>query len=133
MQDRPTANELLEAVVQFLEQEVPPAVREPRLRFGLLVATNVLKIVGREVAAGEGPLVGEWQRLHQLLGQPSPSPRLDGGELRLAIERLNQELCQRIRAGEADEGEWAAAVFAHTWATVVDKLRVTNPHYLTQT
>lgn len=130
MQDRPTANELLDAVAQFLGQEVTPAVHDPRLRFGLLIATNVLHIVGREVAAGEEPLIVEWKSLHELLGRPIPPTPPSGRELRATIEGLNRELCQRIRAGEADEGEWGTAVLAHTWATVVGKLRLANPTYL---
>jgi hypothetical protein len=47
--DRPTAAELVQAVQEFLEQELVPNVADPRLRFRTLVALTALGIVGREL------------------------------------------------------------------------------------
>lgn len=49
--DRPTPSELAQAVREFLETELLPAVADPRLRFRTLVAMNALGIVERETAA----------------------------------------------------------------------------------
>jgi hypothetical protein len=129
MQDRPTAVELLCAVRHFLELEVLPGL-EGRLRFHGLVAANVLAIVAREVAGEETGLVGEWRRLRDLLGGDAAAApdRLDG--LRAGVRELTERLCERIRAGDADDGAFADAVRAHVRATVVEKLRIANPKYL---
>ena len=75
MHDRPDAIELLDAVRQFLAEEVVPATEDPRQRFRTLVAINALAIARRELeATDEGP---------------------DPAELR--------ELARRIRAGDAPE------------------------------
>jgi hypothetical protein len=129
MQDRPTELELVEAVAQFLEDEVIPVTVDSRLRFRLLIAINVLKIVERELEAGEAPLKLEWRQLVSLLGRPAQEPPLSVAALRLALQQLNQELCSRIRAGEA-EGSWGKAVFDHVYQAGIEKLRITNPHYL---
>ena len=74
MHDRPHALELLEAVAEFLGEEILPTIEDRRLRFRTLVALNALGIASRELSeAGEGDLTQ--------------------AELR--------ELAQRIRSGEA--------------------------------
>jgi hypothetical protein len=51
MSERPTAQELAEAVLEFLGGEVLPTISDPRLRFRVLVAMNALGIVYRELEA----------------------------------------------------------------------------------
>ena len=51
MSDRPTAQELAEAIEEFLGGELLPALTDQRLRFRTLVAMNALGIVYRELAA----------------------------------------------------------------------------------
>jgi hypothetical protein len=48
--ERPTAQELAEAIEEFLAGEILPTLDDPRLRFRTLVALNALGIVGRELA-----------------------------------------------------------------------------------
>jgi hypothetical protein len=55
MNDRPTAQELIEAARLYLEKELLPALSDARLRFQTLVAANVLSVAGRELA-GEARL-----------------------------------------------------------------------------
>src|SRR3989442_11805342 len=75
MPDRPNAAELVEAVWEFLGQEVLPNVQDHRQKFRTLVAMNALAIARRELEATEaGP---------------------DEDELR--------KLASRIRAGEAPD------------------------------
>ena len=75
MTERPTARELTEAILEFLEGEILPTLTDRRLRFRLLVAMNALGIVHRELDA---------------------LPVLDDAEQR--------ELAGRIRAGEVPPG-----------------------------
>ena len=75
MSERPTARELTEAILEFLDGEILPTVTDQRLRFRTLVAMNALGIVHRELAA---------------------LPAEDDAEQR--------ELVQRIRAGDVPPG-----------------------------
>ncbi len=49
MSERPTADELAEAIEEFLADEILPTLDDPRLRFRMLVALNALGIVRREL------------------------------------------------------------------------------------
>jgi hypothetical protein len=51
MPDRPSALELIEAVSEFLSNEVLPAATDHRLKFRTLVALNALAIATRELGA----------------------------------------------------------------------------------
>ena len=126
MQDRPTVPELLAAVRGFLEDEVVGALDGPR-RFHALVAANVLAIAERELAGEEDALVGEWQRLAELLGSPPTDPPARLAALRAAVRESTTALVERIRRGDADEGPFHDAVRADAWQTVQEKLRVANP------
>lgn len=73
--DRPSPAELAEAVREFLELEVLPAVDDRRLRFRTLVAINALGILERE------------------LDDPSQPAELD-----------LEDLARRLRDGEVPDG-----------------------------
>jgi hypothetical protein len=47
--ERPTPDELAEAIEEFLAGEILPTLDDPRLRFRTLVALNALGIVRREL------------------------------------------------------------------------------------
>ena len=51
MSETPTAQELCEAILEFLGGEILPTLTDHRLRFRTLVAMNALGIVHRELAA----------------------------------------------------------------------------------
>ena len=72
MPDRPNASELIEAVFEFLAEEVLPTADDQRLKFRTLVAMNALGIARRELE--------------------SNTVLLDQGQL--------ADLAARIRAGE---------------------------------
>jgi len=78
MSERPTAQELAEAIQEFLAGEILPTLTDHRLRFRMLVALNALGIVYRELAALEAE---------------------DDAEQR--------ELARRIRAGDVPPGTLA--------------------------
>jgi len=73
--ERPTAQELTDAILEFLGGEILPTLTDQRLRFRMLVAMNALGIVHRELEA---------------------LPAEDDAEQR--------ELVQRIRAGDVPPG-----------------------------
>jgi hypothetical protein len=124
MQDRPRADELAEAVREFIESEILPTIDDPRLRFRALVAANGLGILEREIAIGAPLVRREVGALMRLLGHADAVPD-DPGELRDRALDLNRELVRRIRDGDAPEG-----TLAHLLATVADKLLVASPRYL---
>jgi hypothetical protein len=76
MPERPSALELIEAVIEFLADEALPAATDHRQKFRTLVAINALGIAYRELQSSE-----------RQLGQDE----LD-------------DLVRRIRAGEVDDG-----------------------------
>jgi hypothetical protein len=107
--DRPTAEELVAVVRQFLENEVLPAT-EGSVRFHTRVSVNALGIAEREMQLGPEHALAHAERLAHL-GYSS-----DG------------ELAAAIRAGELDD-RWME-VKAAVAEAVRDKLLVANPDYL---
>ena len=126
VQDRPNARELLESVRLFLENEVVAALEGPA-KFHARVAANVLTIVGRELEGEEPTLVAEWTRLATLLGRPGGAPPDRLVALRAAVAELTEELCARIRRGDADAEPFRKAVRAAVGTSVAEKLAVANP------
>ena len=126
MQDRPDAQELLEAVRVFLEEQVVPALEGTR-QFHVRVAANVLAIVGRELAHGDESLRVEWRRLVALLGFPASGTPESAAALVEATRSLNEALAARVRAGDADDGPWRSQVLAHLRVMAEDRLAIANP------
>jgi hypothetical protein len=77
MPDRPDALELIEAVLEFLSEELLPTFDDHRLKFRTLVAMNALAIARRELEASDN--------------------------LSLSQDELG-ELARRIRAGDPPDG-----------------------------
>lgn len=124
MQDRPTVDELLEAVAGFLRDDVMPNT-SGRVNFHARVAGNVLDMLRRELQHREEQLFREWNSLDAVLGPESPPPGLDAMQTRL-LER-NRDLAERIRTGFADGGKMRTTLLAHLRITTHDKLVVSNP------
>ena len=121
MQDRPTFDELLAAIENFLDSEIVPNVPGSR-GFHARVSANAIRIIRRELAMEDEHLSAEWRGLDTILGaEPLPADR---ASLRSELLKRNRALCERIRGGDADEGPFAEQVIAHTRAVVADKLRV---------
>ncbi len=106
--DLPSAPELLEAVREFLENDVLAAT-SGRVRFHTRVAVNVLRMVERESVLGPAQAAAHATRLRDL-GYES-----------------ERDLAAAIRHGVLDD-RWAE-VKASVWDTVRDKLAVANPTY----
>jgi Domain of unknown function (DUF6285) len=115
VQDRPTAEELVIAVREFLTNDVMPAT-EGRVRFHARVATNVLGMVERELSIGAALTDAERRRAIALLGH-------DGD-----VAELEHEVAAGIRGGAFDDR--LDDVGAHVRATVREKLLIANPSYL---
>lgn len=105
----PTTTELIEAVREFLRDEVMPAT-EGRVQFHTRVAANVLGIVEREVALGPEAARAHAERLSKL-------GVADDAEL--AAEICEGRLDDRI-------GEVVDAMRASTF----ERLCIANPRYL---
>jgi hypothetical protein len=127
MQDRPTYDELLAAIEHFLDTEIVPNVAGAR-GFHARVSANAIRIIRRELELEDEQLAAEWAGLDGLLGaEAAPAER---SALRTRLRERNEALCEKIRGGEADGGDFAARVADHVRAVVKDKLRVTNPELL---
>ena len=107
--DAPSADELVEAVQEWLERDVLPSA-DGRLRFHTRVAINVLGMVQREIELGPGHAQRHRERLDQLGVE-------DDTALAAAI---------RDRAMDHRLDELRALLSA----AVDDKLAVANPKYL---
>ncbi|HZQ01995.1 MAG TPA: DUF6285 domain-containing protein [Reyranella sp.] len=116
-QDRPTASEFLNAIIDFLREEATPALdkADPRLGFQMRVAVNSLAILEREERLGTAADARELDRLRELLGR-------DG-----TLAELNRELARQLRAGERDETD--GALMAHLELTIADKIAIANPKW----
>jgi aminoglycoside phosphotransferase (APT) family kinase protein len=108
---RPTAAELVEAVREFLESDVMTA-DDRRLSYNGRVAAKALAIVERELAAG--------------------ASQADAQATRLTALGFSDEgaLAAAIRSGSVDDR--LDAVTDAVRQTVIDKLLVANPDYLTR-
>jgi hypothetical protein len=124
MQDRPTYDELLEAVASFLTNDVMPNTTG-RINFHARVAANVLEMVRRELATRERHLTQEWAGLDGLLGHEARPESM--AALTERLHERNAELAERIRNGFGGSGEERARLLAHLRRTTHERLTVTNP------
>jgi len=128
MQDRPTSIELLEAAADFVESELVPAVQGAR-QFQARVVANVMRVVAREIKLEDRLVRSEVKALAHLLGHDAPHLH-SLSDLCASAVSMGEELTTKIRAGEADEGEWRREVLAVVRQSVEDKLHIANPRYL---
>jgi hypothetical protein len=110
--DAPSAQEMLAAVREWMENDVL-ASTEGRLNFHTRVAINVLAMVERELELGPEQAAAHAERLAAL-----------------GFEDV-RALAAAIRSGAIDDDPTLAVqVRAEVLASVIDKLRVANPKYL---
>ncbi len=127
MHDRPSVDELLRAVELLLDEQLMPALDGSR-KYNARVATNVIRMVRREIQNEERQLDEEWNGLDHLLGLAQRPPTLYS--LRRAIRERTDELVERIREGDADRGAFRDLALAHVRDTVAAKLEVSNPAWI---
>ena len=86
--DRPTPQELAEAVREFLQEEILPLLDDHRLRFRTLVAINGLGIAERELWATTQPREEDWELAR----------RIRAGDVQAdAVTVLKEQVAQKLR------------------------------------
>ena len=116
MQDKPTPDQLLQAVAQFLRERVMPQL-DNQTAFHTRVSANVLDIVARQWQIAPPAEIQELSRLQAILDS-------DG-----TLEELNDQLCERIASGELTTS--TPGLVEHLWQITLDKLAVDQPKYET--
>ena len=114
MQDRPSAEKLLAAARNFLNETAMPQL-SGHAAFHARVAGNVLDVLARELALAPGFNAAEQARLENLLGESG------------SLSDLNRRLCDKIAAGELDLSD--DAVKTHLIKTTMGKLAIDQPRY----
>jgi hypothetical protein len=114
MQDRPSVEQLVAAVHDFLEKVAMPKL-EGHAAFHARVAANALAIALRELSLAPEQDTAEAERLRALLGRDD------------TLVAQNRELCRRLRAGEI--GTDTPGLVEHLRATTLAKLAVDQPRY----
>lgn len=110
----PTASELIEAVIRFIEDRAAPQLKD-RDAFLARVAVNALNTVRREIEQGPAAEAAATERLKAIFGR-------DG-----TWTELNEALCTGIEDGSIDAGD--PAVLAHMKASIIDQVRIDQPNY----
>jgi hypothetical protein len=123
--DEPTAVELLRTVERFLEEDVVGRLDGPA-RYHARVAANVVAMVAREIETEDEHTRAEWRRLGELLEDEAAVPETHEAR-RDGLRARNEALVERIRAGDADAGDFRDALLAHLRATVDEKMAVSRP------
>lgn len=110
----PTAPELIDSVIRFIEERAAPQLKD-RDAFLCRVAVNALAAVKREIEQGATAETAALERLRTLLGG-------DGD-----FATLNAALCDGIQDGTIDPLD--PAVLAHMKASIIDQVRIDQPQY----
>ncbi|MDQ0463160.1 hypothetical protein QO010_000908 [Caulobacter ginsengisoli] len=110
----PTALELIDAVIGFIEQRAAPQLKD-RDAFHARVAVNALAAVRREIEFGPAAEAAAVERLKAILGR-------DGDFI-----ELNEALAAGIQDGSIDAAD--PAVAAHLKASIIDQVRIDQPNY----
>jgi hypothetical protein len=130
MQDRPSANILLEAIQDFLIKEILPAVKEnDALSYKTLVSWNMLSVVSREFKNGEITLDKEISRLQEHLGEKGYNT--DGVSYYSKMEiasKLNSIFANEIREKKISNDN--KEVWNLVKLALREKLEITNPKFL---
>lgn len=127
MQDKPKAEDLLEAVQDFMIKEILPEIREnDLLAYKTLVSWNMLGVISREIKTEEETITAELERMVPLLGEKIPTG-LSFQEKRDLLGRLTSDLAEKIRNERiVDTG---SLVWKTVKESVAAKLRVSNPRF----
>ena len=124
MNRQPSAAELVEAVRAFLADKVLPEVHG-RTAFHARVAINALAIVERELQSGPAARRAALARLEHLVADQAAAGGDEDDEQRR--QRLERELCRRIRSGALPIDDPALA--EHLWQSTLDALAIDQPGY----
>ncbi len=118
--DRPTKTELIQATQEYLQQSIRPENSQElnsTSTFGTRIASNILKIVERELTLGDLLNQQEQTRLQHLLDKQG------------TLDDLNQCLTLAIREKRIAYDD--PNLRQHLQQTALGKLSVDNPKYST--
>ena len=110
----PTATELLDGVIRFIEERAASQLKD-RDAFMCRVAVNALNTVKREIEQGPAAEAAALERLRAIVGK-------DGD-----FETLNTALSEGIENGSIDAT--SPQVMAHLHASIIDQVRIDQPNY----
>ncbi|NUT55382.1 MAG: hypothetical protein HOQ03_05290 [Thermoleophilia bacterium] len=86
--DRPTPQELAEAVREFLQEEILPTLDDHRLKFRTLVAINGLGIAERELRATTEEREQDWELARRIRAGDLPEG---------AVATLKEQVARKLR------------------------------------
>ena len=128
MQDRPSIHELLDIVQNFLDEKVVTST-SGRTQFLVRVAANCLRMVDRELEGEDVRFAALWSGLDGFL--PPGTPPGSRREREQAVGLRLEALCEKIRAGQFEEGSpEQARLLGFLRDSVRGKLEVANPKLL---
>ena len=110
--DRPTAKELLEAVIDFIDAEIKSDSYPANKKFKFQIVLNVLNVVKREVETGE--------EINEKISELGSNLI---GENEFTIEKLSQ----KIRDKEFDHEDKDLVDFLYNLTE--EKIKIDNPKY----
>ena len=112
MRERPTGDQLLEAALSLLRDEVLPALPAEKRHAALMIA-NAMGIAMRQLRNGDAPEQQELAALERiLLAQPGNDAGPVPSDARDRLLELNRRLSLAIRQGRADAVERVLGIFA---------------------
>ncbi|MFT7621007.1 MAG: hypothetical protein ACI9WU_000168 [Myxococcota bacterium] len=129
--NRPDKATLLDAVAEFLTDELRPHVKDKALSFRVLIAANLAGIVAREIRVEEKHDSAQMLRLRRLLPDIDVAQSIKGNRPSAraeAMSALNAAMIERLRAGQFDERQ-REQVWGHVTETLREKLSVLNPRF----
>ena len=129
MQDAPDKETILLGLARFLEREIRPQLKDPRLAFRALVAAHLAMTAAMESSDEEADVDAELARLSSLLGHGSEEASLRARKA--AARALEAELVEKIK----DPGtgpEELSRMSASLKETLRARLRVNNPRFDTR-
>lgn len=117
MLDRPDEPALLEALAKFLIADLQPTVKDKKLAFRVLIASNLAATLATQLRGQAERQGAELDRLRALLG------RSDG-----TLQELNAALAAKLRAGALPAGE-LGRISACLKENLQQALAVVNPSF----
>jgi hypothetical protein len=126
MQDLPEKSMLLDALAQFLDQQVRPKLADPGLAFRVRIAVSLAQLVAREIRAEDQHDAREITRLSRLLHDTTGDGHAVRKEREDQIRALQKKVIEKLKgASDAEFREIHAALKE----SLVDKLAVAQPRF----
>ncbi|MBW7857586.1 MAG: hypothetical protein H3C43_04665 [Leptonema sp. (in: Bacteria)] len=130
MQDNPKAEDLLEAVQDFLMKELLPQIRDnDALSYKALVSWNMLGVISREIKLEEEIINREIHNVGLILGQVDTKATLT--ERRSLLNHYYLELCKKIQSERLCDPN--SLIWKTVKQSVVEKLKIANPRFQVET